>query len=214
MVAHASSFLQKYTDITRDRVEETLSAVFSVLDRKDEDAGRRIREFVDLPDPQSIIPAISACSKHLRREYTGRVKSVEFLFEGAIARQIRQHPDVIPELLEYIVSNPIDSGIVRYWWQAMSAAIKAGSEEVKQYFEHPHEISTDDDFILWAYVQLMFLRDGPGASKKIKQWARQVLEELAQDAPTYLDAQNMVERLRSGGGGNSPTRKNLGVTSI
>lgn len=197
-----------------NKTEQTLSETFIALDRKDDEAGRKIKEYVDLPSSQSVILAIRACSKHLERGRTGRAKSVEFLFEGAIARQMRQTPETIRTVFEYLAHNPVDGEITRYWWQALSSAVKAGSEEAKRYFEQPRSARDDDEFVLWAYVQLMFLRDGRAVNKH-KAWAKQVLEDLAaQDPSIYEEAEEMIERLVQGGGGNGPVRRKTGHTTI
>jgi len=154
---------------------------------------------------------------HLQREFTGRAKSVEYLFEGAIARQIKQTPEIIPTALEHLARNTLDNRIMRYWWQALSSAIKLGSEESKQYFEQPHKYVSDDEFVLWAYVQLMFLESGRAADKKskVKSWAKQVLEQLAaQDPTTFVEAEEKKDQLVQGGSGNGPTRKKIGHTTI
>ena len=83
---------------------------------------------------------------------------------------------------------------MRYWWQALSSAVKAGSEDAKRYFEQPRSAMDDDEFVLWAYVQLMFLRDGRAANK-LKAWAKQVLEDLASGRHARETAEEEIARL-------------------
>jgi len=194
-----------------NEIERTLIETFSALDRKDDEAGREIEQYVDLPSSQSVILAIRACSQLLERERVGRAKAVEFLFEGAIARQVSQTPETIQTVLEDMAHNPPDKAIMRYWWQALGNAVKEGSKEAARYFAQPRSALDEDESVKWAYVQLMFLRK----VMKTRAWAEKVLEDLAgQDPSAYLEAEETYERMTQGGGGGGPARRKTGHTTI
>jgi len=181
-----------------NQTEDTLVYLFTSLERTDDEAGRVIKEFVDLGSPEAIVPAIRASSRRLDRERTGRAKPVEFLFEGAIARQIVENPEYISTSQEYILTERLNDGIPRYWWQALSSAVKLKSEKAKRYFEDTIP-ELDEDFALWGVVQLMFLESGSQTDKETRAWAKQVLEDLKmQNLCLYQQAEEKKEMIISG----------------
>ena len=158
-----------------------------------------IKATVDLANAQAIIPALRAASKRLMRERTGRAKPVEYLFEGAIARQILQSPDCIPICVQFIETEDLHEGVKRYWWQALSSAVKLGSEGAKQHFDRDLPRIPDEEFALWGYVQLMFIESAPRVDKITKAWAAQILEDLGmQDPYLHQEALETKERIVSG----------------
>jgi len=180
-----------------DQTEDTLVYLFASLERTDDEAGRVIKESVDLGSPEAIVPAIRASSRRLDRERTGRAKPVEFLFEGAIARQIVENPEYISTSQNYILTERLNDGIPRYWWQALSSAVKMKSEKAKRYFEAIPKLN--EDFALWGVVQLMFLESGSRTDKETRAWAKQVLEDLKmQNLYLYQQAEEKKEMIISG----------------
>lgn len=199
-----------------NQTEVILTKLFDALERRDTEAGNLIRSEVNLAGTDALIPAFRASSKRLERERVGRAKPVENLFEGAIARQIVQSPDCILTCVEFIQSQNLHFGISRYWWQALSAAVKQGSQGARQHFEFDLPRMEDEDYALWGYVQLLFLASGPKTDKSTKIWAIQILQDLQDENPSlYAEATGIKEQITSGGGSVSvKTRKRTGNTEI
>ena len=197
------------------QTEVILSKLFESLDRRDNEAGRDIKVNVDLANAEAVIPALRAASKRLERERTGRAKPVEYLFEGAIARQILQSPDCIQSCVEFIEQEDLHEGVKRYWWQALSSAVKLGSDGAKQYFDRELPRMDDEEFALWGYVQLMFIESAPRVDKATKAWAAQTLEDLGMQNPyLHQEALEIRERIISGTAVDRPGRQQSGNTGI
>lgn len=197
------------------QTETILTRLFDSLERRDDEAGRVIKAEVNLAGPDAIIPAFRASSKRLERERTGRAKPVEYLFEGAIARQIVQSPTCIPICVAFIETEYLHEGISRYWWQALSSAVKLGSHEARQYFERDLPRMNDDTYAIWGYVQMLFLETAPRLEKTIKAWATQTLQDLRSANPTlYNEAEEIKERIVSGTAVTGKTRKRTGDAGI
>lgn len=196
-----------------EQTENTLNKLFDALERRDDEAGRNIKGQVDLGAPDAMIPAIRASSKRLDRERTGRAKPVEFLFEGAIARQIIASPDYIPVCEKYVRSERLNESISRYWWQALSSAVKMKSEDAKRYFETSLLSIDDEEFAVWGFVQLMFLETD--RDKQTKAWASQTIHDLGMQNPhLHRAAEDIKERITSGVSTSGKSRRQIGNTNI
>jgi len=197
------------------QTETILAKLFDALERGDKEAGNVIRSEVDLAGPDAIIPAIRASSKRLERERTGRAKPVELLFEGAIARQIVQSPACIPICVSFIETQHLHEQVSRYWWQALSSAVKLGSQDARQHFERELPRMADETYAIWGYVQLLFLETAPRLEKLSKSWATQTLQDLRTGNPSlYDEAEEIKERIVSGTAVSGKTRKRTGDAGI
>ena len=195
--------------------EGILTKLFDSLERRDDEAGRVIKSTVDLSDAEALIPALRAASKRLERERTGTAKPVEYLFEGAVARQIVQSPECIPVCVHFIQTEDLHEGVTRYWWQALSSAVKLGSEGAKQHFDRDLAHINDEAFALWGYVQLMFIETAPRLDKQTKAWAAQTLQDLRLLNPyLHQQAKEKKELIVPGNATSGKSRKQVGNTGI
>lgn len=200
-----------------DKTEDILATLFDALERTDDEAGREIRAVVNLANPDAILPAFRASSKRLDRERSGRAKPVEFLFEGAIARQIVKHPDCIPMCNQFIQTESLHDAISRYWWQALSSAVnqEPSNQDVRRYFDTELAQIEDENFALWGYVQLMFLKSGSRGDKSVEDRAAQTLQDLNMSNPDlYAAADDMRDRLSNSTPISGKERKRTGNTLI
>jgi hypothetical protein len=201
-------------------IDRTLLKLLDSLDRRDDGAGRMIRNFVDIPDSTGLISAVKACSDHLAKERVGRAKSVESLFEGAVARQISKDPQCLETVGDYIENNRVHDNIARYWWQAVSSAIRQGVKTAQDY-AYKKAMSGEDieylsvtGFRLWLCVQLLFLETGH-TDKALQAWARNVLLEVKERYPKlHFCASSAKHRLESGKPNNGPTRIEVQSTTL
>lgn len=198
-----------------DQTEKILTKLFDALERSDTEAGQLIRAEVDLAGPDAIIPALISSSKRLDRERSGRAKPVELLFEGAIARQIVQSPSYIPICASFIKEQHLHDQVSRYWWQALSSAVKLGSQDARHYFERELAQMNDETYEIWGYVQLLFLRDAHRAEKPIRAWAQQTLQDLKiLNHSLYKEAEEIRDRIVSANAISGKTRKRTGDAGI
>ena len=207
-------------------IEATLTRLFEAIEEKDTEAGKNIKREVRLPDLTALKPAIAAAAARLKQQETrnsrgSKVKAVEFFFEGAVADQIAQNADQIATWSDIVEQYKLEL-LSRYWWQALSTAVKtptSGQSELKSYIEQALP-RANDDFALWGYIQLMFLAN-PHHDKKsggVKAWATQLLADLLVSNPdVYQQATKQYEGLNSGNvGGDGPKQgpgRQVGIKS-
>lgn len=182
------SLISALLNAAPEETENTLSLLLRHIERDNKDRSQTFSSIIEFTTLNTVQGAIRSGSQRLSIERTGRAKPVEFLFMGCIARYIASHEADIEVLDQFINAGNFNSGILRYWWQALSTAVKLKSEGAKRNFEHCLSHLVDQEACLLACIQLLYIVEQDASTKA---WARQLLQDVKQSNPALY--QNAVD---------------------
>jgi hypothetical protein len=162
-----------------------------------------VKNSLRLPSHHSLLPAIHAANTLLSRSGNKRSKPVEGFFQGAIAHIIVSEPSLINDGFNAVLAEGMQMSLVRYWWQAVSEAVKMGCRTAEDSFVTTIREIPDPSDQVYGVLQLIFL-DKEGKSEN-STWAKTLLSTYKGEMPSLVaDANDLFERIKSGTQPQSP----------
>ena len=200
-VDEAVQLLMSLLRLQPARTEDLLFDQLSLLDRKDS-ARKTLREHFRLPNMSSILPAMRAGDRILKRLRPPRSKPVEAMYGGAIAAWIVDDPKTIPMVFNELDTSSFEETTKRYWWQALGQAARNKCDAARRAFSDLLPTVSDEKSQIWGVVTLLFLIKGQGVDVATRSWANSAVREFESSiAEVVTDARELRDRLIGGGGG-------------
>jgi hypothetical protein len=167
------------------RTEDLLFDQLTLLKPKDP-AKANLRDHLRLPSTSSVLPAMRAGDRLIKRESTKRSNIVESLYTGAITKCIVDEPQIIPAIFHELDTSNFEQTTVRYWWRALSQAASRKSDAARRAFFE--KLQKQDDYIsqVWAVVSILFLVDRNDASTHT--WVNSIRQQVDSYLPDVLKA--------------------------
>lgn len=201
-VDEAVQLLMSLLRLQPARTEDLLFDQLSLLDRKDS-ARKTLREHFRLPSMSSIVPAMRAGDRILKRLRPPRSKPVEAMYGGAIAAWIVDDPMTIPMVFDELNTNSFEETTKRYWWQALGQAARNKCDAARRAFDDTLPAVSDEKSQIWGVVTLLFLIKGQGVDAATRSWANSAVRDFESSIPEVVtDARELFDRLIGGGGGS------------